>query len=249
MPVVFLHAGVCDHRMWLDQVDAVSRAGYRAIAYDRRGFGDAASPDEPFSHLDDLATVFDALGINAAVLVGCSMGGGLAIDFALAHPERVLGIMPVGTAVTGGGYTFSGNDEAVETKLSEIEERGTTDEQLAADAAVWLDGPRSRAGRVGGAARELFYDMDRKALTKEPKLSKMVRPASAADRLGAINAPAMLVVGDLDFNYIITRHAELAAAIPGARAVTLQGTAHLPGLERPDLFNPVLIEFLARLRN
>jgi pimeloyl-ACP methyl ester carboxylesterase len=86
--------------------------------------------------------------------------------------------------------------------------------------------------------------MDRKALSKGPHLTKIERPPSAADRLGSIKAPALLVVGELDFNYIVTRHAELAAAIPGARALTLPDTAHLPSLERPDLFNPPLIEFL-----
>lgn len=245
--VVFLHAGVCDHRMWLAQVDAVSRAGFHAIAYDRRGFGEATSPDEPFRHLDDLAALLDANRIDAAILVGCSMGGGLAIDFALAHPDRVLGLVLVGTALTGGSHTFSGTDEAVETRLSEIEDQGDVDEQLAADAAAWLDGPRSAGGRVSGAARDLFFDMDRKALTKGPLLTKMERPPSAADRLGTIAAPTLLVVGDLDFNYLVTRHAELAASMPRARSLILKDTAHLPGLERPDLFNPVLLEFLAAL--
>lgn len=244
MPVVFLHAGVCDHRMWLNQVDAASRAGHRAIAYDRRGFGEATSPDEPFRHLDDLVAVLDALEVDAAVLVGCSMGGGLAIDFALAYPDRVLGIVPIGTAITGGDNAFSGNDEEVEMRLWEIEKRGDIEAQLPADAAAWLDGPRSAEGRVGGALRELFLDMDRKALTKGAALAQQTRPPSAKDRVGEIMEPALLVVGDLDFNYIIARHEQLSEDMPNAFGVILENTAHLPNFERPDLFNPLLLEFL-----
>ena len=59
IPVIFLHAGVCDHRMWANQVEAVAAAGYRAVAYTRRGFGDATSPDEPFSQLDDLEALLE----------------------------------------------------------------------------------------------------------------------------------------------------------------------------------------------
>ena len=248
LPVVFLHAGVCDHRMWLNQVDAVARAGYRGIAYDRRGFGGASSPDEPFRHLDDLTAVLDNLELDAAVLVGCSMGGGLAIDFALALPDRVLGLVPVGTAITGADAVFSANDEEVEMRLWEIEKRGSIEEQLPADAWAWLDGPRSAEGRVGGALRELFLDMDRTALTKGRELVKQTRPPSAKDRVGEITEPALLVVGDLDFNYIIDRHEQLSEDLPNAFGVILENTAHLPNFERPDLFNPLLLEFLASVR-
>src|SRR5690606_14353971 len=101
LPVVFLHAGVCDKRMWLAQMQAVADADWHGVAYDRRGYGEAASPDEAFSHLDDLEAVLDALDIHAAVLVGCSMGGGLAVDFALAHPGRVIGLVLIGTSISG----------------------------------------------------------------------------------------------------------------------------------------------------
>lgn len=248
MPVVFLHAGVCDHRMWLNQVDAVSHAGFRAIAYDRRGFGEATSPDEPFRHLDDLAAVLDGLEIDAAVLAGCSLGGGLAIDFALSSPERVLGLVPVCTAITGGDMAFSGNDEEVEMCLFDVEKRGVIEEQLPADAAAWLDGPRSPEGRVGGALRELFLEMDRVALTKGQGLTQQSRPPSARDRMGEIDQTALLVVGELDFNYIIARHEALSEDIRDAFAVIIEGTAHLPNFERPDLFNPLLLEFLDTIR-
>lgn len=241
--VVFLHAGVCDHRMWQAQVEAVAAEGYRAVAYTRRGFGEAHSPDEPFSHLDDLEAVLAQFGIHAAVLVGCSLGGGLAIDFALRHPGRTVGLVLVGTAITGGDYHLSESDRQMEAVLEDAEERGTQFQNLA-DAHAWLDGPRSPSGRVGGPVRELFLDMNARALAKGALLTHEIKRPPARDRTGEINAPTLLVAGDLDFNYILTRHEGLSESLPNAFAVILEGTAHLPNLERPDLFDPLLLEFL-----
>ena len=247
IPAVFLHAGVCDHRMWAAEVAAVAEEGFRTLAYTRRGFGEAVSPDESFSHLDDLEAVLAHLGIHAAVLVGCSMGGGLAIDFALRHPGRTAGLVLVGTAVTGGDYDLSDSDRQMEAVLEDAEERGDPEFQNRVDAHAWLDGPRSPNGRVGGTVRELFLDMNMRALTKQPPLTQESERPSARDRIGEINAPALLVAGDLDFNYILTRHDGLSDDLPNAFAVILEGTAHLPNLERPDLFQPLLMEFLDAL--
>ena len=247
IPVVFLHAGVCDHRMWTREVEMLGEEGFRTVAYTRRGFGDAVSPDEPFSHLDDLEAVLTHFGVHAAVFVGCSMGGGLAIDFALKHPGRTAGLVLVGTAITGGDYDLSESDKQMDAVLEDAEERGDPDFQNKVDAHAWLDGPRSPNGRVGGAVRELFLDMNRKALTKSLPLTKEIRRPPARDRVGEINAPTLLVAGDLDFNYILTRHDGLSEDLPNAFAVILEGTAHLPNLERPDLFDPLLLEFLDAL--
>ncbi len=245
IPVVFLHAGVCDHRMWAAEVESVAREGFRALAYTRRGLGDAVSPDEAFSHLDDLEAVLAHFGIHAAVLVGCSMGGGLAIDFALKHPGRTVGLVLSGTSVTGGDYHLSETDKQMEAVLDDAEERGDPDYQNKVDAHAWLDGPRTSSGRVGGAVRELFLDMNRKALTKQPVLTQEIKRPSARDRIGEIGAPTLLVAGDLDFNYILTRHDGLSDDFPNAFATVIEGTAHLPNLERPDLFGRLLLEFLA----
>lgn len=245
IPVVFLHAGVCDHRMWDNQLQTVATAGFRAIAYTRRGFGEANSPDDAFSHLDDLEAVLAHLEIHAAIFVGCSMGGGLAIDFALKHPGRTVGLVLSGTAITGGDYPMSDSDRQMEAVLDDAEERGDAEFQNKVDAHAWLDGPRSPNGRVGGAVRELFFDMNSKALAKGPLLTGEIKRPSAKERVASIGAPTLLVAGDLDFNYILTRHEGLSDELPNAFATIIEGTAHLPNLERPDLFNPLLLEFLA----
>ncbi|MEX1092131.1 MAG: alpha/beta hydrolase, partial [Acidimicrobiia bacterium] len=87
-PVVFIHAGVADSRMWLPQLEAVPD-GYRYVAHDERGFGRTEVGDTQFSSHRDALSLMDSLGIESAVLVGCSMGGGVALDVAIVAPERV----------------------------------------------------------------------------------------------------------------------------------------------------------------
>ena len=243
LPVVFLHAGVCDKRMWLDQMDAVADAGWHAIAYDRRGYGDATSPDESFSHLDDLEAVLDALDIHAAVLVGCSMGGGLAVDFALAHPGRVIGLVLIGTSITGAPWSATADERAIEMAEEDAWERGDIDLLNKVQAHEWLDGPRTQSGRVGGAVRELFFDMNAKALSK-PRLTQEEGTDDAWERMEAVNTPTLLIVGDEDFSALIDRHDTLSETMPNAFAVVLEGAAHIPSIEKPDLVNSLLLQFL-----
>ncbi|MCP8883671.1 alpha/beta hydrolase [Devosia sp. XJ19-1] len=243
LPVVFLHAGVCDKRMWLDQMQAVDDAGWHAIAYDRRGYGEATSPDEAFSHLDDLEAVLDALDIHAVVLVGCSMGGGLAVDFALAHPGRVIGLVLMGTSVTGAPWTATAEERAIEIAEEDAWERGDIDLLNKVQAHEWLDGPRTQSGRVGGAARTLFLDMNAAALSK-PRLTQEEDGPDAWGRIETVTAPTLLVVGDEDFTAIVERHETLSETMPNAFGVVIEGAAHIPSIEKPELVNSLLLQFL-----
>ncbi len=244
LPVVFLHAGVCDKRMWLSQMQEVADEGWQAIAYDRRGFGKTTSPDESFSHIADLEAVLAAHDIHAAVFVGCSMGGGLAIDFALAHPGRVIGLVLIGTSVNGAPWTTVESETAMEMAMDDADERGDPESINKVDAHAWLDGPRTTSGRVGGTARELFLDMNSIVLNK-PKLTAEERSTSNAwQRMDSVNAPSLLIVGDEDFSAIIDRHETLSETMPNAFAVLLEGIAHIPSIESPELVNTLLMQFL-----
>lgn len=243
LPVVFLHAGVCDKRMWAEQMAAVAEDGWHAIAYDRRGYGETESPDEAFSHLDDLEAVLAALDIHAAVLVGCSMGGGLAVDFALRHPGRVIGLVLIGTSITGAPWTATQAEQQLEMAEEDAWERGDRDMLNRVQAHEWLDGPRAPSGRVGGAVRALFLDMNAIALGKPQLTLEEQRPA-AWPRVGEVGAPTLLLVGDEDFTALIDRHEHLSEEMPNAFAAVLEGVAHIPSIERPELVNSMLLEFL-----
>ncbi|KQX39963.1 hypothetical protein ASD04_04750 [Devosia sp. Root436] len=243
LPVVFLHAGVCDKRMWQSQMAVVAEEGWQAIAYDRRGYGETESPDETFNHVDDLEAVLASLDIHAAVFVGCSMGGGLALDFALRHPGRVIGLVLIGTSVTGAPWSATQVEQMIEAAEEDAWERGDRDMLNRVQAHEWLDGPRAKSGRVGGAVRELFFDMNAIALGK-PDLTQEERPPAAWPRVGEVRAPTLLLVGDEDFTALIDRHEHLSEEMPNAFAAVLEGVAHIPSIERPELVNSMLLEFL-----
>jgi pimeloyl-ACP methyl ester carboxylesterase len=249
-PVVFLHAGVADRRMWQAELAALAQAGgHRAIAYDRRGFGETLHADERYSQVADLVAVLDALAPGEpAVLVGCSQGGRIALDAALAHPKRVRGLVLVAPAITGAPEVGS-LPPAIERWLERMERaEGAADIDAinALEAHAWLDGPLAPEGRVQGPARDLFLAMNDIALRAEAR-GEEIETAAAYPRLESIAAPALVACGDLDFPHIVERCAELARRMPHARLHTLRNAAHLPNVEQPAAFLPLLSGFLAGL--
>lgn len=251
-PVAFLHAGVADRRMWRDQLRALDGAAprYRGVAYDRRGFGDSLHAEELYSQVDDLWNVLAATTSGApAVLVGCSQGGRIALDAALACPERVAALVLVAPAVTGApeGEPYPPEIQAWITRVEHAEGNADIDAINALEAHAWLDGPLAPEGRVGGPARELFLAMNDIALRAEARGTESAAP-SAFDRLHALSMPVLVVWGDLDFPHVVERCEYLARHIPGAQRLMLRDAAHLPNLEHPQVFNRALLAFLEGLR-
>lgn len=247
-PVVFLHAGVADRRMWRDQMIAIAGT-HTGIAYDRRGFGETTAGRAAFAHATDLSAVLDGLALPAAILVGGSQGGRIAIDLALAAPERVRALVLVAPAVSGAPEPGQqpGPIASLIDRLDHAEEAGDIDRVNAIEAHLWLDGPLSPEGRVRGPIRDLFLDMNGIAnrnafaddVTGPPQ-----DPPSAWDRLADLDRPTLVIWGDLDFPDIQSRCVQIASAIPGSRTAVMAGTAHLPNLEQPDGFNRHLQSFL-----
>jgi len=248
--LVFLHAGVADKRMWQDQLAALN-GSHRVIAYDRRGFGETRGQAETFSHVDDLAAVMDDRGVASAVLVGCSQGGRIAIDFALTYPDRVKALFLAAPAVTGAPSPedFPPPVEALLELMEEAEEDEDLERLNLLEAWMWLDGPGSEEGRVGGALRDLFLTMNATALYAEDP-GRETNPAAfppAYARLADLAMPAQVVWGDADFPHIQQRCVHLVQAMPQASGTVIPGTAHLPNLEQPDSFNRHLRDFLEGL--
>jgi pimeloyl-ACP methyl ester carboxylesterase len=244
LPVVFLHSDLTDRRLWQSQMQELAAAGYHVISYDRRGFGESASEDVPFNHLVDLEAVLDRLSIHAAILVGVADGGALAIDFALENPERTVGLVLVSTGITGAPEPELPEEaEQLLDALAYSEERGQAGTVANIEAHLWLDGPLSPSGRVDGEERDLFLRMSRDRLGK-PRLTQEEERDSVVENVASITAPVLLVAGELDFPHVLERHEDLSEEMENAFAVVLEDTAHLPNLERPDLFNPLLLEFL-----
>lgn len=224
--------------MWHRQDPAAY--GARLVAFDRRGFGETVAEPEPWSPVDDTLAVLDALGPAPVALMGCSQGGRVALDVALARPERVSALVLVAPAV--GGEPEPVVDPELEAEWTAVERAGDVDRINAFEVSVWLDGPSAR-GRVPDPVRALVLDMNRRALTAAP-VGEARWPDDAWRRLEELRVPTLVVWGELDVPWIAPRCEALVARIPGARAVRLPGVAHLPNLEAPERFDPPVISFL-----
>jgi pimeloyl-ACP methyl ester carboxylesterase len=247
MPVLFLHANVADSRMWQSQWDWLATT-HPVASYDRRGFGESRTLHPmPHSNVTDLWAVMDALGYDRVVLVGCSLGGRVAIDAALARPDRVGGLVLVAPGVSGAPTAHHGDPvNALMDAISAAAARGDLDAKNELQARLWLDGPLSPPNRVSGEARRLFLSMNGSALRAASPGAASEEP-SAWERMEAIQAPALVLWGDLDLPHLQERSELLARRMPAAQGLVIPGTAHLPPLEAPRQFNPVLARYLQQL--
>lgn len=248
-PVVFLHANVCDSRMWRAQLDAVG-IGNMAIAYDRRGFGETNAQKDDFSSVADLMAVIDAVANDQPViLVGCSQGGKIAIDAALRHPSLISGLVLIAPSVGGAPEpAYSPEIKAMLAQQKIAEDAGDLDQVNAIKARLWLDGPLAPEGRVKGQTRQLFLDMNGIAL-RSPPVGSSLDGAPAFSRLREIGVPSLVIWGDLDFPHIQDRCRYIAKEIPNGSSYELTGVAHLPSLEQPASITDPLISFIERLSN
>lgn len=243
-PVIFLHAGVCDSRMWRAQLDGVG-ANNKAIAYDRRGFGETRAEAEDFSAVADLMTVIDAVANGApAILVGCSQGGRIALDAALRHPSHVRALVLIAPSVAGAPEAiYPPEIKGLLAQLKEAEEAGDLDRVNAIEARLWLDGPLAPEARIMGQARQLFLDMNAIPLRSPPTGSNL-DVAPAFHQLSEISAPSIVIWGDLDFPHIQERSRHVATVMASGSSHELTGAAHLPSLERPADITALLTEFI-----
>lgn len=243
--LVFLHAGVCDRRMWEAQLAAFA-GGHRVVAYDRREFGTTQYQPESYRFVDDLDAVLRATVDGPAVLVGCSQGGRIAVDFALTYPERVARLVLVAPAISGAPEpeSYPPIIQALIGEAEAAERDEDTDRLNAIEAHAWLDGPVAPEGRVCGDLRALFLDMNGRAL-RSASAGEETGRLPAFDRFAALKMPILFVVGALDFPHINER-ARLLSTRVAADLVEIADAAHLPSFERPDAFNDLVRAWLAR---
>ncbi len=243
--VVLLHAGIADRRMWHGQLDVLADR-HRVINLDLRGYGESELPGSAFAHHDDVAGLLDALAIDQAILVGCSFGGAVAINTALAHPDRVSALALFGTAVSGHKWSEQAND-LWEALVGEVDPE---DFEATAEAEVrfWVVGPARQPEEVDPKLLSLAREMDRRALAAEMALSAV--PVTeldppAIERLSQLRIPVLVTAGAADVPDISRLADRIAEQVPGAlRLPDVPDAGHLLPLEHPAWVNQALLAFL-----
>ncbi len=238
--VVLLHAGIADRTMWSEHLEPLARAGYRVLALDLSGFGEAAvAAGEQAPWIDVLATM-DALGLHDAALVGNSFGGAVALRVAAVAPERVSALALISAPAPGvePGPDLQAAFEAEDQALR----RGDLDEAVAAVIETWMlpDAPAELLERVAVMQRRAYeLQADAEAATE------------AADPIGddpailrGLDVPALVAVGDRDKPEFREAAQVLVGALPNARLEVIEGAGHLAPLETPDTFIALLLRFL-----
>jgi 3-oxoadipate enol-lactonase len=252
--VAFLHPGLWDSRVWDEQFGVFSHT-YRVLRYDFRGYGRSSRPEpgRPYSHVEDLAAVMDAAGVDRAALIGNSMGGRVAIDFALTHPGRVAALILAAPGLGG----FEGTEREYEVWEAWSDERET----LIADAvAADIDGdyetaqerrlqclwaPLGMKDEAGRKIRQIAFDNIHELTMDESGERELDPPA--AERLDEIRAPTLVLPADHDPPWHERMCEVLAETIRGARLVRIPETDHVIPLRRPDEFNRVVMGFLGEV--
>jgi len=243
--VVLLHEGVSDRRGWR-QVAGLLATQVTVVAYDRRGYGESPVSTAPFTHVDDVLAVLDREQAGHTWLAGASAGGGLALDTALLAPDRVAGLVLLGTAVSGAPEPeIDPVTQRFEPLLEAAIAAGDLAEQNRLETWLWLDGPAQPEGRVGGAARALALDMNEIILRNGDREDEGGSGVAAWSRLDEVQVPVTVACGELDVPFLVARSQELAARLPRARYRELPGMAHQPYLEDPGQVADLLLGALA----
>jgi len=252
-PFVMIHAGISDHRMWNNEFDTYSDR-YQVLSFDMRGFGKSEPVDGEFNIQDDFESLLDALGINTPmILMGCSIGAGLALDFTLTHLDRVEALILIGGAPSGLELEDLGLKVEEPVDLFEQAEKAleANDLDLATelDMQIWFDGMGRTKDDVNAEIRQLAYDINRTVLEHDVKnLGKHVRKQfdkSAVERFDELILPILIIVGENDIPLMLAAANYFEEHLPNTTKVIIPNAAHLPNMEHPELFQEIIDTFLS----
>jgi pimeloyl-ACP methyl ester carboxylesterase len=235
--ILLLHPATGSARIWSYQQPVFVRAGYRVIAYSRRGYGGSnpVPKENPGTAAGDLHALVDVLGVNKFHLVGSAAGGGIAVDYAHSHPERLLSLV-IACAI-GGVLDKDYVELSARLRPKGFDEMPATFRELS---------PAYRAANPEGA--DAWAALERSALTGNRLGQQPANKISWAS-LARMKVPALVIGGDADLAVPPPILRLYASHIPGAEVVSVPEAGHSLYWERPDIFNRTLLDFFAKHRS
>lgn len=240
--IVLIHDGVINSASF-DDMWSVLCKDFRVVRYDRRGYGRSPAAKALYSPQEDLAAVIHAAGLDHASLVGFSFGGGLAVSYAIDHPNQVDGLVISGAALNG--FQVSKNFTGRITHIMLPMVVGNMDAVIAnASAETWIMAPGHDAARAKIAALIKASPQDLRHQMRDP-----IKPwPSDLPRMPGLKVPTLILTGDHD---IADNQAQSGAAqvlIPGSRRIVVEDAGHLMQLEHPREVADLIADFVRRGR-
>ena len=236
-PLVFLHAGIADSRMWDRQVTYFSRK-YTVVRFDARGYGQSEPATGPYVPADDTYSLLKFLGINRACIIGLSIGGTHAIDLAVVHPEVVSALVVAGSP---GWLPYSDQlNQRTSAIVIAAQKQG-----LASMVEGWMNDPMLAVAKTQSPIAmemRMFLSRNTAGILGLPFMRPPNVPSTS--RLSDLQMPVLVMVGDRDDPEIVEHSRTMKREIPGAREVILEDADHMVNLEKPREFNRALDEFL-----
>ncbi|MEM7029205.1 MAG: alpha/beta hydrolase [Chloroflexota bacterium] len=243
-PLLLLHAGVADSRMYDDQVETFAQH-YRVIRFDLRGFGQSTMPSGSFSNIADVGALLDHLDVQATYILGISFGGLIALDFAITHPVRVKKLILGAPSVSGA--TPSERIKNFWDEEDEFLEKGDFESATELNLKLWVDGVHRTPKQVDVSVRQRVYEMQMKAFQADipDDIEEIDLDPPAVGRLGDVETPTLILVGSLDLEEKLTQVDDMITKMPNARKAVIDDVAHMLNMEKPDEFNRYVLKFLA----
>ncbi len=243
--LVLIHGGLGSLRMWDLQAQALA-GSYRVIRCDLRGFGRSTTEHVEFAYWADVAALLDHFGVDRAHVVGQSIGGSIALDLALARPARVATLTSIAGGISGYRPALGPEDDNVPwSDMDRLWDEKKWVELAELETQVWVDGWGQPPTRV---SRTLRDSVKRDVLStyqaeNEEGLPQPLDPR-AADRLGELTIPVLVMIGTLDEVRSRAKAAHLVTSASDSRSVEVAGVAHMIQLEAPERVSEELRGFI-----
>lgn len=249
-PLVLLHAGITNLRMWDEQIQEFSKH-YLVICYDARTFGKSTSEAVKFSNRQDLLELLNHLKIDKAHVLGISRGGIIAMDFTLEFPNKVSSLIMVASRPSGFEHEDTETEKPYFARDEELSEAKNAEAIADLDVEMWVDGPGQKPGRADKNVRQKVREMTLgnyqyyfAAFPDQEPSSVPLKPL-AVERLASMSVPTLVITGSLDFSYTHAAAKLMNRAIANTKHVVISDVAHMVNMEKPKEFNNVVLEFLS----
>jgi pimeloyl-ACP methyl ester carboxylesterase len=240
-PVLLLHAGIADRRMWDGHLEPLAAAGHRVVALDLPGFGEAVAGPEPVAHWEDVLATMDALEMNRVSIVGSSFGAQVALRIAAVSPERVDSLVLFSASAVPEPDPSPELLAAWEAEESALE-AGNVEKALEAVVSAWVrpEAPDEVRNRVAAMQRGNY-----ESRASGPELEWAADPLEEDPALlAAIACPALVAAGEDDVVDFKNAVAELGAGLSQAETTMIPGCGHLAPLEAPEKFRRLVVDHL-----